>query len=151
MVSRQLTDAEKLQQKVIAVGLDPKATTVWVGKISPLIEDETIRKLLQACGEVKSWARVETNGQYKSFGFCYFQSAEGALRSLRLLDGVRLGEQKLKLNVDANTTKYLEDYDRKIKDFLEKEKAECEKTGKILLPLPFTQRDEKRQNRERSY
>jgi len=140
-VTRQLSDVEKMQQKLISSGLDDKVTTVWVGKISPLVEDEAIKKLLDTCGEVKQWARVEANGQLKSFGFCYFNNAEGALRALRLLDGVQLGDQKLKLTVDATTTKYLEDYERKKTIFLAK--LESDPNSRNLPPYPFAAREEK--------
>jgi len=142
-VTRQLSESEKMQQKLISAGLEDKVTTIWVGKISPLVEDETIKKLLESCGEVKQWARVEANGQLKSFGFAYFFNAEGALRAMRLLDGIRLGEQKLKLTVDATTTKYIEEYEKKKNEFLTKEKADCDANNRSLPPYPFTLRDEK--------
>jgi len=140
-VTRQLTDVEKMQQKLISSGLDDKVTTVWVGKISPLVEDDAVKKLLEICGEVKQWARVENNGQLKSFGFCYWNNAEGALRAVRLLDGLQLGDQKLKLTLDGTTTKYLDEYERKKGIFMSK--IENDPNSKNLPPFPFALRDEK--------
>ena len=35
-----------------------ESTTVYVGKIPPSVDDALVRKLLDACGEVRSWKRV---------------------------------------------------------------------------------------------
>ena len=34
-----------------------ESTTVYVGKIPPNVDDALVRKLLDACGEVRSWKR----------------------------------------------------------------------------------------------
>jgi len=114
---------DRMQAKMIEAGLTNKITNVWVGKISPVVEDDTVKKLLETCGIVSSWARVEKDGQLKTFGFCKFATAEGALRSLRLLDGVLLGDDNLQLKVDQKTRDELADYERKKKEFIVKEEA----------------------------
>jgi len=137
-------DADHLYNKLQAFGLDNKVTTVWVGKISPVVEDETVKRLLESCGSVNSWARVEANGQQKSFGFCFFANAEGALRAFRLLDNLLVGDENLKLKVDGKTETYLQLYDVKRKEFEVKEKAECDSTGRPFPTiLPWTDRDDR--------
>jgi hypothetical protein len=106
-------------QQLTTIGLEPVVTNVWVGKICPLVEDFIIKKLLNACGVVSTWTRVEANGQLKTFGFCKYANAEGALRSLRLLNGLSIGTEQLHLKVDQNTTEYLETYEKKRKTYLE--------------------------------
>jgi RNA-binding protein 25 len=106
-------------QQLTALGLEPVITNVWVGKICPLVEDFIIKKLLNACGVVSTWTRVEANGQLKTFGFCKYANAEGALRSLRLLNGLSIGTEQLHLKVDQNTTEYLDEYEKKRKTYLE--------------------------------
>jgi len=106
-------------QQLTTIGLEPKVTNVWVGKICPLVEDFIIKKLLNACGVVSTWTRVEANGQLKTFGFCKYANAEGALRSLRLLNGLNIGTEQLHLKVDQNTTEYLDEYEKKRKAYLD--------------------------------
>jgi len=108
-----------------------------------VVEDDTVKRLLEACGSVNSWARVEANGQQKSFGFCFFANAEGALRSFRLLDNLLVGDENLKLKVDGKTDTYLQLYDVKRKEFEVKEKAECDSTGRPFPMLPWTERDDR--------
>eukprot|EP01121_Diplochlamys_sp_Union-15-3_P015883 TRINITY_DN531_c0_g1_i2.p1 TRINITY_DN531_c0_g1~~TRINITY_DN531_c0_g1_i2.p1 ORF type:complete len:200 (-),score=31.69 TRINITY_DN531_c0_g1_i2:548-1147(-) len=77
-------------------GLEDKNTTVYVGKICPAISDEFMKKLLEQNGGVAEWRRViDPSGQPKGFGFCDFVNADGALRSLRLLNGLLLGDREL--------------------------------------------------------
>ncbi|XP_059316530.1 RNA-binding motif protein 25 isoform X2 [Lycium ferocissimum] len=87
-------------------------TTVYVGKISSTAENELMLSLLELCGPVKSWKRAQdpTNGSLKGFGFCEFESAEGVLRALRLLNKLNIDGQDLMLNVNQATRDYLERY-----------------------------------------
>lgn len=52
---------------------------------------------LKLCGPVKSWKRAQdpSDGTPKGFGFCEFESAEGVLRSLRLLSKLNFDGQEL--------------------------------------------------------
>lgn len=72
-------------------------TTVYVGKISSTVEDDFLRATLELCGGIKSWKRAQdpTTGSPKGFGFCEFESAEGVLRALRLLNKYSLDGQEL--------------------------------------------------------
>ncbi|XP_042048944.1 RNA-binding protein 25-like isoform X1 [Salvia splendens] len=89
-------------------------TTVYVGKISSTVENDFMLSLLQLCGPVKNWKRPQDpTGTLKGFGFCEFESAEGVLRALRLLNKLRVDGQELMLNVNQTTRKYLERYVQK--------------------------------------
>jgi hypothetical protein len=55
--------------------------------------------LLQLCGPLTAWDRVEVGGQPKSFGFAKFANGEGAQRALRLLNGLRLGSEELLVRI----------------------------------------------------
>ncbi|KAL3511281.1 hypothetical protein ACH5RR_030682 [Cinchona calisaya] len=98
-----------------SVASTEKQTTVYVGKIASTVENDFILSLLQLCGTVKSWKRPQnpTNGTFKGFGFCEFESAEGVLCALRLLSKLNIDGQELVLNVDQATRDYLEDFVRK--------------------------------------
>ncbi|XP_021643579.2 RNA-binding motif protein 25 isoform X1 [Hevea brasiliensis] len=87
-------------------------TTVYVGKIESTVENDFMLSLLQLCGTVKSWKRAQdpSDGTPKRFGFCEFESAEGVLRALRLLNKFNIDGQELVLNVNQATTEYLERY-----------------------------------------
>ncbi|KAL3687938.1 hypothetical protein R1sor_014247 [Riccia sorocarpa] len=113
-------------------------TTVYVGKIASTVEDEFLRSLLELCGPIKSWKRAQdpTTGSPKGFGFCEFESAEGVLRALRLLNKFSLEGQELVLNVNQATREYLERYVAKKKESekLIKEEAEAIVKDEELAP-----------------
>ncbi|BBN09068.1 RNA-binding protein 25 [Marchantia polymorpha subsp. ruderalis] len=113
-------------------------TTVYVGKIASTIEDEFLRALLELCGVIKSWKRAQdpTTGSPKGFGFCEFESAEGVLRALRLLNKFSLDGQELVLNVNQATRDYLERYVSKKKESekLIREEAEAIVKDEELAP-----------------
>ncbi|XP_042053045.1 RNA-binding protein 25-like isoform X3 [Salvia splendens] len=100
-------------------------TTVYVGKISSTVENDFMLSLLQLCGPVKNWKRPQDpTGTLKGFGFCEFESAEGVLRALRLLNKLRVDGQELMLNVNQTTRKYLERYvEKKIEGSKARESA----------------------------
>ncbi|CAI0462550.1 unnamed protein product [Linum tenue] len=87
-------------------------TTVYVGKISPTVENDFMLSLLQSCGTVKSWKRAQdpSDGTPRGFGFCEFENAEGVLRALRLLSKFNIDGQELVLNVNQATREYLDRY-----------------------------------------
>jgi RNA-binding protein 25 len=119
VIAAPIHHMDQTAQQLISLGLEPVATNVWVGKICPLVEDFIVKQLLSACGLVTSWTRVEANGQLKTFGFCKYANAEGALRSLRLLNGLSVGTEQLHLKVDQNTTEYLDGYEKKRKNYID--------------------------------
>ncbi|XP_020114093.1 uncharacterized protein LOC109728152 [Ananas comosus] len=105
-------------------------TTVYVGKISPSVDNEFLLSLLRLCGPVKSWKRAQdpSTGTLKGFGFCEFESAEGILRALRLLSKLNIDGQELVLNINQATREYLEKYVEK-KTEREKEKMKENESG----------------------
>ncbi|XP_057822191.2 RNA-binding motif protein 25 isoform X2 [Cryptomeria japonica] len=105
------TDPLKGALPLLATAEKPQ-TTVYVGKIAPSVENDFLLSLLELCGTIKSWKRAQdpTNGTPKGFGFCEFESAEGVLRALRLLNKFCLEGQELVLNVNQATRDYLERY-----------------------------------------
>ncbi|KAK1296695.1 hypothetical protein QJS10_CPB15g00918 [Acorus calamus] len=107
-------------------------TTVYVGKISPTVDNEFLLSLLRLCGPVKSWKRAQdpTDGSLRSFGFCEFESAEGVLRALRLLNKFNVDGRELVLNVTQATREYLERYVEKKKEREKLKDAEAEGTLK---------------------
>ncbi|CAA2982190.1 RNA-binding protein 25 [Olea europaea subsp. europaea] len=114
-------------------------TTVYVGKISTTVENDFILSLLQLCGTVKSWKRPQnpTNGTLKGYGFCEFESAEGVLRALRLLNKLSVDGQELMLNVNQATREYLKVYvDKKVensKNIKESETEGVKKKGRKCI------------------
>jgi hypothetical protein len=86
---------------------------VYVGKIAPTLDDEIVSKLLKACGGVKSWKRQEDpeTKELKGFGFCEFEDAEGVLRGIRLLNGLKMDGQELLLKGNTATQKYIAEYE----------------------------------------
>ncbi|KAF8399266.1 hypothetical protein HHK36_015131 [Tetracentron sinense] len=85
---------------------------------------------LKLCGHVKSWKRAQdpTDGTPRGFGFCKFDSAEGVLRSMRLLSKFNIDGQELLLNVNQATREYLKHYVEKKRES-EKKLKETESEG----------------------
>ncbi|XP_074580324.1 RNA-binding motif protein 25-like isoform X2 [Curcuma longa] len=112
----------------IVAPVEKPQTTVYVGKIAATIENEFLLSILRLCGPVKSWKRAQdpSDGTPKAFGFCEFESAEGVLRSLRLLSKLNIDGQELMLNINQATREYLERY---VEKKAEKEKQKEAETG----------------------
>lgn len=83
-----------------------------MGKIAPTVDNKVIKALLDACGPVKSWKRVEDTetGKPKPFGFCEYEDAEGVLMALSNLNELALDGQELLLKPNSSTQAYIEDY-----------------------------------------
>ncbi len=83
-----------------------------MGKIAPTVDNTVIKALLDACGAVKSWKRVEDTetGKPKPFGFCEYEDAEGVLMALSNLNELALDGQELLLKPNSSTQAYIEDY-----------------------------------------
>ncbi|XP_015923436.1 RNA-binding protein 25 isoform X4 [Parasteatoda tepidariorum] len=85
--------------------------TVFVGNITDRAPDNLVRQILQRCGIVLNWKRVQgANGKLQAFGFCEYGDPESALRAMRLLHDYELGEKKLVVKVDAKTKEKLDEY-----------------------------------------
>ncbi|KAI9125204.1 hypothetical protein K1719_003820 [Acacia pycnantha] len=102
---------------------DKPQTTVYIGKIASTVENEFMLSLLQLCGPIKSWKRPQnpTSGTPLSFGFWEFESAEGVLRALRLLNKLNIDGQELTVNPNDATKEYLEKYVKKKNENLQKD------------------------------
>ncbi|GFR49350.1 hypothetical protein Agub_g11374 [Astrephomene gubernaculifera] len=112
---RPMGGASALAKSVyVPPSIAEKSTTVYVGKIASSVPDPVVKTLLDACGRVKSWKRQvdPDTKQPKGFGFCEFEDAEGVLRAMRLLNGLKLDGQELLLKCNAATQKYTEQYEQ---------------------------------------
>ncbi|KAG2583847.1 RNA-binding protein 25-like isoform X3 [Panicum virgatum] len=103
---------------------DKPPTAVYVGKIAPTVDNDFLLSLLRLCGSVKSWKRAQdpSNGKPKGFGFCEFESAEGILRAMRLLNKLSIDGQELVININDATKEYLKKYVEEKKRLQEKAK-----------------------------
>lgn len=91
-------------------GVGP-SVTVFVGNITDRAPDNMMRQILQHCGAVVSWKRVQgASGVLQAFGFCEFSNPDAALRAIRLLHELEIGEKKLVVKVDAKTKLILDTY-----------------------------------------
>ncbi|CAI4222860.1 unnamed protein product [Auanema sp. JU1783] len=71
-------------------------TTVFIGNISEKCTNEFMQQMLQECGTVTNWKRIQgSNGKFQAFGFCDYESPEGTLRALRVLNDFQIGDKKL--------------------------------------------------------
>ncbi|KAK1630589.1 hypothetical protein QYE76_004904 [Lolium multiflorum] len=92
--------------------VDTPQFKIYVGKIAATVENDFVLSLLQVCGVVKSWEPVinPIDGSRTGFGFCEFESAEGSLRAMRLLNKLSVDGQELVLNVNQATRDYFQKY-----------------------------------------
>ncbi|KAM0885973.1 hypothetical protein ACQ4PT_029981 [Festuca glaucescens] len=92
--------------------VDTPQFKVYIGKIAATVDNDFVLSLLQVCGVVKSWEPVTNpiDGTRTGFGFCEFESAEGSLRAMRLLNKLSVDGQELVLNVNQATRDYFQKY-----------------------------------------
>ncbi|EGF77204.1 hypothetical protein BATDEDRAFT_91920 [Batrachochytrium dendrobatidis JAM81] len=77
-----------LSASVTSSAFQDLLTTVYVGHIGPSISDEKIQKLLQTCGEIRSWKQgVSETGKKLDFGFCVYESALSTIKAILYLGG----------------------------------------------------------------
>eukprot|EP01016_Furgasonia_blochmanni_P044264 TRINITY_DN6135_c0_g1_i6.p1 TRINITY_DN6135_c0_g1~~TRINITY_DN6135_c0_g1_i6.p1 ORF type:complete len:534 (+),score=111.72 TRINITY_DN6135_c0_g1_i6:87-1688(+) len=91
---------------------------VFVKNIPSDVPDTFMEDLLRECGHVISWKRTK-NEQDKPvpFGYCEFETMEGVLKSMRLLNNVKLVDNQLQIKPAAQT-------ELAIKEWLEYRKRE---------------------------
>ncbi|KAF9464207.1 hypothetical protein BDZ94DRAFT_1162632 [Collybia nuda] len=95
-----------------------KQTVLFVGSISGGITDGFINQLLVACGPIKSFKRLITPANKpQGFGFAEFEEPDGALRAIKLLNGIELpaledgcANKKLLVKADEKTRAFLDAY-----------------------------------------
>ncbi|XP_014783634.1 RNA-binding protein 25 [Octopus bimaculoides] len=109
---------KKIENKVNDKKKDkPPVTTVFVGNISDRAPDAMVGLMLQKCGDVLSWKRVQgASGKMQAFGFCEYEDPEATLRCIRLLNDFEIADKKLVVKVDAKTKTLLDEYEKKKSD-----------------------------------
>lgn len=86
-------------------------TTVFVGNITDKAPNEFIRQILSECGRVANWKRIQgSNGKFQAFGFCDFESPDGTLRALRILNEYQLADKKLVVKAEDKTKDLCRDF-----------------------------------------
>merc|ERR1711962_501685 len=87
------------------------SVTEFVGSITERAPDVMVRHILNTCGHVLSWKRVQgASGKLQAFGFCEFGNPDAALRVIRLLNDYEIADKKLVVKADAKTKEVLEEY-----------------------------------------
>ncbi|KAH9490308.1 putative RNA-binding protein 25 [Bulinus truncatus] len=118
----QMPMQQQLKQKLIPQEIPksdskeekPPVTTVFVGNISERAPDMMIKQMLQRCGNVLSWKRVQgASGKLQAFGFCEYEDPEATLRCIRLLNEWQIADKKLMVKVDTKTKTLLDEYRKK--------------------------------------
>lgn len=93
------------------IGHQGPTITVFVGNITERAADALVKQLLQKCGSVISWKRVQgASGKLQAFGFCEYGDPESALRAMRILHEWEIADKKLVVKVDAKTKAQLDEY-----------------------------------------
>ena len=88
-----------------------RSTKVYIGKIPSGISDYFMEQLFLRCGPINSWTRcLDSSGKPMPYGFIEFQTVEGMLRCLRLLNGMQLMGNKLVVRVDFQTEFFIKEW-----------------------------------------
>ncbi|WKY11577.1 hypothetical protein Q1695_003281 [Nippostrongylus brasiliensis] len=96
------------QQVQMASVKQKPVTTVFVGNISEKCSNEFMQQMLQECGTVTTWKRIQgSNGKFQAFGFCDFEEPQGTLRALRVLNDFQIGEKKLVVKAEPKVREEL--------------------------------------------
>eukprot|EP01100_Stratorugosa_tubuloviscum_P003054 TRINITY_DN1722_c0_g1_i2.p1 TRINITY_DN1722_c0_g1~~TRINITY_DN1722_c0_g1_i2.p1 ORF type:complete len:655 (+),score=303.15 TRINITY_DN1722_c0_g1_i2:174-2138(+) len=115
-----------------------KIIKVFVSKISPSIEEDFMKKLLQTCGFVISWLRAPNpSGGLGSFGYCEYATPDDALRSLRILNNLTVDGRELNLVVDEKTRKRLDEYEKNLIITQETKEEETKSDLQIKKQISF--------------
>eukprot|EP01084_Bolivina_argentea_P124390 220420_1 len=88
---------------------------LYIGKLCSLITDEFFNKLLNGCGVVIKWKRMK-----ETFGFVNFETPEGALRCINLMNNMKLYGQTINVSPPNKSKELIEKY----------------KKGLNIIPLP---------------
>jgi hypothetical protein len=98
--------------------LGDRETKLFVSKINPRVNNDFLLKLLEACGTVESWQRVKDpiTSVFKTYGFCLYKSAEGAIKALRNLNGLDINGDQLLVKAQQDTESFLREF--KVKKML---------------------------------
>ncbi|XP_074646948.1 RNA-binding protein 25-like isoform X2 [Tubulanus polymorphus] len=108
-------------------GENKPVTTVFVGNIADRAPDPMVKQMLQRCGNVLSWKRVQgASGKLQAFGFCEYDDPESTWRCIRLLNEWQICEKKLVVKVDAKTKALLDEYKKKKRAKQSGKKADSE-------------------------
>ncbi|XP_059164253.1 RNA-binding protein 25-like [Physella acuta] len=123
LVPQEIPKSESKEEK-------PPVTTVFVGNISERAPDMMIKQMLQRCGNVLSWKRVQgASGKLQAFGFCEYEEPEATLRCIRLLNEWQIADKKLMVKVDTKTKTLLDEYRKKKKGAESANKKESTENG----------------------
>jgi len=88
-----------------------RSTKVYIGKIPSGLSDYFMEQLFLECGPINSWRRVlDSSGKPLGFGFVEFQTVEGMLRCLRLMNGLSIKNSKLICRVDMQTEFFIKEW-----------------------------------------
>ena len=88
-----------------------RSTKVYIGKIPSGISDYFMEQLFLRCGPINTWTRcLDSSGKPMPYGFIEFQTVEGMLRCLRLLNGMQLLSNRLVVRVDFQTEFFIKEW-----------------------------------------
>lgn len=88
-----------------------RCTKVYIGRIPSSISDYFMEQLFLECGSISSWKRpVDSTGKSMGFGFVEFQTVEGMLRCLRLMNGLLLLGKKIIVRIDPQTEFFIKEW-----------------------------------------
>eukprot|EP00049_Salpingoeca_infusionum_P008858 m.146827 g.146827 ORF g.146827 m.146827 type:complete len:524 (-) comp14153_c0_seq1:1471-3042(-) len=87
-------------------------TTVFIGNLPADVGDIFIKDLFAKMGAITTWDRSAV-GSSRTFALCTYSNPDETLRTLRLLDGIELASNKIKVTVDETTRKFLDEFQQR--------------------------------------
>ncbi|CAK5045922.1 unnamed protein product [Meloidogyne enterolobii] len=90
------------QQQKVGMGIpaDRSARSIFVGNISYDVNEEEIKKIFSACGQIIGFRLMydRDTGRPKGFGFCEFTDVQHAEAAIRNFNGYELHGRQLRVD-----------------------------------------------------
>ncbi|KAH8582253.1 RNA-binding domain [Cryptosporidium sp. chipmunk genotype I] len=120
--------SSKSKEMGVDLNAVPGMTTVYVGRIPAQVTNTHIRKLLSECGTILRWSRQEdpTTKKLSSFGLCEFDSPEGVINAVNVLNGVKISGGQLLVKYQHGIDKEMAKWQsNRINEMLKRRGGDC--------------------------
>lgn len=82
-----------------------KSTTIWVGKIASTVEPDTMKAILETCGNLRDWKPVID--PTKGFCFATFHEPQGVVLAQKLVNGLEIDGQALIVKCNSVSQRFV--------------------------------------------
>lgn len=138
----QITAETPLTSLGIDLVIEP--ITVYISGLPTRVHDEKIRKMISIFGEISKWTRfkdLHNKELYKNFAFCEFSSMRSAETCHIILNGRRIDNCRIKVNLDEKKKEKIRNFNMKKLKYWSKKKQQEEDSEKDLSNIKIRKCD----------